>query len=235
MKTLPRLTEASQALSPEHAYIRESGNLTETEIERLEDFRRALPESPTRPSDPGPSGIGPGNAGNDATGQPAGPRDRHTPFVHYRHDSDNQTAHVLVRYGWQGRPEDRLTGYRARNDQIRREHDGGASMRDLGQAWGMNASTVCRAIKESKHREVMVSEAIREKMARTPAAEVEFIRPLRTDKDSPRRNSLSSTMLVSSKRGRVVKSSFFQRAAVLSANGFRRRHNEVPQDARRVL
>ena len=44
-------------------------------------------------------------------------------------------------------------------------------MRDLGQSWGVDPSTVCRAIKEAKRREVAVSEAIRAKMAREPAAE----------------------------------------------------------------
>ena len=131
----------------------------------------------------------------------------------YRHDSYHQAAHQLARHGWKGEPDDRMTGYRGRNDQMRREHDAGESMRDLGREHGVAASTVCRAIKEAKHREVAVSEAIRAKMAREPAAEAAFLwtlklfaskhLALRTVSDSRRRGEFFSltTTQVNSSRG----------------------------------
>ena len=110
----------------------------------------------------------------------------------------------LARHGWKGDPADRVTGYRGRNDQMRREHDMGASMRDLGRSYDVNPSAVCRAIKEAKHRAVAVSEAIRAKMASSPAAEVEFLFSvppvLRTVSDSPKKRFSSSPPLFSTSR-----------------------------------
>ena len=122
----------------------------------------------------------------------------------WRHDSYHQTAHQLARHGWKGAPADRVTGYRGRNDQMRREHDMGASMRALGRSYDVNPSAVSRAIKEAKHRAVAVSEAIFARMASSPAAEVEFLFSvppvLRTVGDPPSREEFFSSPLFSTSR-----------------------------------
>ena len=151
------------------------------------------PDSSSRPVDAGPGGIQSSEAENAATGQPA------LPYVTFRHDPYMQAAHRLAGHGWEGGPNDRVTGYRGRNDEWQREYDrkaNGARTRtlaDIGREYGgRHKSTVSRAVKESKRRAVAVSEAIRRKMAREPAAEVEFLFSLRTDRDTPPREDSSS-------------------------------------------
>ena len=77
-------------------------------------------------------------------------------------------------------------------------------MRDLAREWKLSPSAVCRAIKEAKHRAVAVSEAIRAKMASSPAAEVEFLFSvppvLRTVGDPPSREEFFSSPLFSTSR-----------------------------------
>ena len=146
MKILARPTEASQAPSPEHAYIRESGNLTETEIERLEDFRRALPESPTRPSDPGPSGIEPVRAESDATGQP-GPR--HEPRYASK-DPLTQRRRSLVHHHGSGgqRQQDQLQDRKRRSLVL---NNSGCTIRETAAALGYTShSHVHGFIKEQR-------------------------------------------------------------------------------------
>ena len=203
METLPQPTEASQALSNTRsgAGVEACGftRPSDPEPRKRRGVRFTKPKPPRRR---------PRHDPRHAKESPF-PEPPRGPFVEYCHDSDTQTAHVLVRYGWQGGPRDRLTGYRGRNDQMRREHDGGNSYREIAQAFGVKAaSTVGRALKESAKREVDVSEAIRAKMACSPAAEAEFWPVLRTDSDTPKK-PLSDAMAGWWKAGKTWRNGWY--------------------------
>jgi len=117
-------------------------------------------------------------------------------FVQFRHDPDMQTAHVLVRYGFEGDPRGRLTGYRGRNDQMKRERDERRAVPELAKEYGLKArSSVYRATAESRRRAAAVLKAIRAKMEREPLVEFSLLRPvLRTDLDLERRTPKPSMM-----------------------------------------